>query len=114
MRIRTAIVALAAMTIFAIPSLLHAQKQDPAAPEVTLSPSRLLAQRDELKLTPHQVSELSLLSAQVYRYQRAVLLAPSKPWIAGTRGTTAAEASQRAFRLLSPEQREVALRVTSG
>lgn len=112
MRIRVSIVALAAMTTFAVPSLLHAQKPTPAGPgsqAALLSPARLLSQREELRLTPQQVSDLSLLTAQVRRYQRAVLIAPSKPWIASTRGTTEAEASARAFSLLSSDQRELAL-----
>ena len=102
--LRIATVALGALTSLAIPSVAQAQKPVPVAP------AQLLAQREELRLTPGQVRELSLLSAQVRRFQQALLLAPSKPWIASTRGTGHDEASERALALLSPQQRDLALR----
>ena len=95
--------ALAALVILTVPAAARAQKAAPVAP------SHLLTQREELELTPHQVRELSVLAAQVRRYQQAVLRAPSKPWIAGTKGTTREVASERALALLSPRQRELAL-----
>ena len=94
-------VALAALVTLAIPVAARAQKP--------VAPSHLLSQREELELTPDQVRELSVLAAQVRRYQQAVLRAPSKPWIAGTKGTTREVASERALALLSPRQRELAL-----
>lgn len=54
-------VAFAAL-ILAIPGTAWAQKPVPVAP------SRLLAQREELGLTPAQVRELTLLDAQVRRH----------------------------------------------
>lgn len=110
---RSSIVALGALTTISLPSVLHAQKPvppNPASNAAWVAPSQLLAQREALQLTPQQVRELSLLSAQVRRYQQALLLAPSKPWIAPARGTTHDEASERALALLSSDQRELALR----
>lgn len=107
MHSRLSVVALAALTTFAIPTVAQAQKPAPIAP------SQLLTQREELNLTPEQVRELSLLAAQAHRYQMAVLFAPSKPWIASARGTAHDVAAERAVALLSPEQRVLASRPTS-
>ena len=82
MQSRTSIAALVALAAFAVPTLAQAQKPSPVAP------SRLLAQREELELTPVQVRELTLLATQVRRYQQAVLRAPSRPWVARTKGTS--------------------------
>lgn len=104
MNSRFAFGALAALTTAAIPTVAQAQKPVPIAP------SHLLTQREELDLTPQQVRELSLLAAQVRRYQNAVLFAPSKPWIASAKGTSHDVAAERALALLSPEQRVLASR----
>lgn len=106
MHSRYSLAALAALATFAVPGVAQAQKPAPIAP------SYLLSQREELDLSPAQVRELSVLAAQVRRYQQAVLRAPSKPWIAGTRGTTREVASERALALLSPQQRDLAMRAT--
>jgi hypothetical protein len=103
---RYSLAALAALAAFAIPTAAQAQMPAPIAP------SYLLTQRQELDLTPHQVRELSVLAAQVRRYQQAVLRSPSKPWIAATKGTTRDVASERALALLSPTQRDLAMRST--
>ena len=105
MRLKAVTVALGALMTLAVPAVALAQKPSPAP-----GPSHLLAQREELQLTPQQVRELSLLAAQVRRFQQAVLLAPSKPWIASSRGTSHDEASERALAVLSSDQRELALR----
>lgn len=105
---RNSIVALLALTTLAVPAIARAQN---AAP---VSPSTLLSQRAELSLTPAQVRELTLLTAQVRRHQQAVLRAPSKPWIANTKGTSTAVAAKRAMDLLSPEQQQLALRRAAG
>lgn len=102
MRFRYPLAALVALAGFVIPTMAQAQKPAPVAP------SHLLAQQQELQLTPHQVRELSLLAVQVRRNQEAMLRAPSKPWIAATKGTTREVASERALALLSPQQRELA------
>ena len=106
MNSRNSLVALFALTTLAVPTLARAQKPAPIAP------STLLAQRTELSLTSTQVRELTLLSAQVRRHQQAVLRAPSKPWIANSKGTTREVAAERAMALLSPRQQELAWRVS--
>ena len=87
---------------FVLPATAQAQKPSP------LSPSRILARREELDLTPAQVRELTLLDAQVRRHRQAVLRAPSKEWVARSKGTSRGVASERALDLLSPRQRELA------
>ena len=87
---------------FVLPATAQAQKPSP------LAPSRLLDRRGELDLTPAQVRELTLLAAQVRRHQQAVLRAPSKEWVARSKGTSREVASERALDLLSPRQRELA------
>lgn len=103
MQSRFAIVALVALTSLAVPAVAQAQEPAPVAP------SRLLTRQKELDLTPSQVRELSLLATQVRRYQQAVLRAPSKQWVAVTKGVSREVASERALALLSPQQRELAL-----
>lgn len=103
MRFQLSMVVVVSLTAFATPSIARAQR-------TPVAPAQLLVRRDELSLTPQQVRELSLLASQARRFQQALLLAPSKPWIAGSRGWSADEASRRAFALLSLEQREIAAR----
>lgn len=102
---RNSIAALVALATVSVATGAEAQKPAPVAPS-------WLLQQQQLELTPHQVRELSVLAAQVRRYQQAVLRAPSKPWIATTRGTTRAVASERALALLTPQQREMAMGIT--
>jgi hypothetical protein len=106
-RSRNTLAALVALAAVVMPTMAQAQKPSPVAP------SQLLAQREELDLTPTQVRELTLLATQVRRHQQAVLRAPSKPWVARTKGTSKDVASERALELLSPQQRELAMRAGS-
>ena len=103
MRSRNSLAALVAFAAFACPATVQAQKTSPVAP------SQLLAQREELDLTPAQVRELTLLATQVRRYQQAMLRAPSKAWVAQTKGTSPQVASERGLGLLSPQQRSLVL-----
>ena len=100
MHLRLSLGALLSLA-FVLPATAQAQKPSP------LAPSRLLNRRGELDLTPAQVRELTLLDAQVRRHRQAVLRAPSKEWVARSKGTSRGVASERALDLLSPRQREL-------
>lgn len=71
------------------------------------APSALLARRTELQLSAHQVGQLQLLAEQVRRHEQAVIMAPSKPWIANSHGITAPAAAQKARGLLTSEQQRL-------
>ena len=103
MRSRNSLVALVALAGFAVPAMAQAQKPS------SVPPSQLLAQREVLHLTPVQVRELNLLTTQVRRYQQAVLRAPSKTWVAQTKGLSPQVAAERGLNLLSPQQRALVL-----
>jgi hypothetical protein len=111
MGIRNFGLALVLLTALAVPSFVRAQGAGDTARAAWAAPNFLLTHQRALALTREQVAELSFLSSQVQRYQQGLLRAPSKPWIAGTLGTTPDEAARQAVALLSADQRAQAQRI---
>lgn len=111
MRIRNFGLALGLLMALAVPSFVRAQGAGDTTRAAWATPNFLLTHQRALALTRGQVDELSLLSNQVQRYQQALRRSPSKPWIAGTHGTTPNDAARRAVALLSADQRAQAQRL---
>lgn len=111
MRIRISGLALVLLAALAVPSFVRAQGGGDTARAAWATPKFLLTHQETLALTRGQVDELRLLSNQVQRYQQGLRRSPSKPWIAGTLGSTPDDAARRAVALLSADQRAVAQRI---